>query len=220
MDTIKQTNPEQPLRQYNLVDPLSHAELLNSVSVEIGVDEVSSHEIQHLIREMRRIAAGKDEEGGAQMVGLAAPQVGASKRLCLIDLNATGMREEQDLVALINPRIVWHSNNLIDGREGCWSIGKYCANVPRYDLVVVEALGDDGEPITMELEGFVARIAQHEIDHLEGIRCIDRVPEGEDWRLHRVDVSDKEEFDRYRREWPTWPETFPRSEWELFREGG
>ncbi len=219
MDTIKQINPEQPLRQYDLVDPLSHAELLNSVSVEIGVDEVSSHETQHLIREMRRIAAGKDEEGGAQMVGLAAPQVGVSKRLCLIDLNATGMREEQNLVALINPRITGHSESLVDGREGCWSAGKYCANVPRYDFVIVEALSADGKTVTLELEGFVARIAQHEIDHLDGIRCIDRVPEGEDWRLHRVDVSDKEEFDRYRHEWPTWSEIFRRSEWELFREG-
>ncbi len=203
----------------HLVDPVESAELLNAVAKEVSAEEISLLETQHVIDEMFRIAAGKDGEGGAQMVGLAAPQIGVSKRIAIVDINATGMREEQQMRALINPRIIEMADDAVDGREGCWSCGSYCANVPRAGRIVVEALDRDGKPISLELEGFTARIVQHEIDHLDGIRCIDRVPEDEPWRLHRVDLADTEEFNRYRVEWATWKNTFPRSEWENFRAG-
>lgn len=201
-----------------LVDPLVYAELLNSVAGELADDEVASLETQFVIDEMLRIAAGKGKDGEdtRQMVGLAAPQMGVSKRIVTIDMTATGALQQQNIVATINPTIVGQSEEVVDGREGCWSCANYCANVPRSVRVVLEGLSRTGEQVRYELGGFVARIAQHEVDHLDGIRCIDRVPAGEDWRLHRV-MPD--EFEDYRTQWKTWDKHFSRDEWKKFRKG-
>lgn len=203
----------------HLVDPINSAELLNAVAAEVPTGDIGGSDTNRIIDDMLWLAAGKDAEGGAQMVGLAAPQVGESQRIVIIDMNATGMREQQNMEVLINPVITEMADDVVDGREGCWSCGDYCANVPRASWVVVDALDRGGNTVTMRLNGFTARIIQHEIDHLNGIRCIDRVPADEPWRLHRVDKQNKDEFERYRTEWPHWQKTFPRSEWELFRLG-
>lgn len=120
---------------------------------------------------------------------------------------------------LINPRIVQASEEMVDGREGCWSCDDFCANVPRAAWIEIEAYDEHGEMFHERLEGFTARIAQHEIDHLDGVRCIDRVPEDEPERLHLVHKDNPAEFERYRKEWATWDKHFPREEWERFREG-
>ena len=204
---------------FELVDPLEYAQLLNSTADELTVDEARSPAIRAVIEAMLQIAAGKHEEGGAQMVGLAAPQIGVSKRIAIVDINATGMRKEQNMLVMINPRIIEQSDDAIDGREGCWSCGDFCANVPRASSATISALDRDGNPMTHTLDGFTARIVQHEVDHLDGVRCIDRVPVEEPWRLHLVNKADKDEFDSYRVNWQHWTKTFPRSEWEHFREG-
>lgn len=204
--------------QLDLVDPIEYATLLNSRSTDVAKHEIGSKEIQWIIDEMLRMAAGKGKDGEdtRQMVGLAAPQVGQSRRIITIDVTATGANQEQHLLPIINPRIIEHSEKQVDGREGCWSCSNFCANVPRFDHIELEGLDRNGVPIQLSLDGFVARIAQHEVDHLDGIRCIDRVPEDQSWRLHRVLPN---EFERYRTEWPHWQATFPREEWENFREG-
>lgn len=220
-NSLRQQSPYELLSsKLALINPIEHAVFLNSVVQEVSVEPIGSPEVQYVIDEMLRIAAGKDEEGGAQMVGLAAPQVGVDKRIVIIDTAAGGTeRQEQAMLVLINSRIVEVSDELVDGREGCWSCDDFCANVPRHSWVVVEAFDRDGEPVQMRLEGFTARIAQHEADHLDGIRCIDRVPAGEDWRLHLVRKEDPAEFERYRKEWATWQQTFPREAWEKFKQG-
>ncbi len=202
----------------DLVDPAQFADLLNSVATEVSDRDVCSLETQFIISEMQRLAAGKGRNGEdtRQMVGLAAPQLGVSKRIITIDMTATGALQEQNIVAIINPRLSHTGGQVVDGREGCWSCGSFCANVPRFSRVVLEGYDEDGKPLIYKLEGFVARIAQHEVDHLDGIRCIDRVPEDEDWRLHDVKP---EEFERYRTDWPHWKKTFSRSEWEKFKVG-
>lgn len=209
----------QPIEHLQLVDPLENAPILNAVAEEVAGDEIGDAKCESIIGDMLWLAAGKDKAGAAQMVGLAAPQVGISKNIAIIDMNATGMREKQQMQVFINPRIIEMADDAVDGREGCWSCGDYCANVPRASWAVVEALDRKGKPVKLKLEGFTARIAQHEIDHLNGIRCIDRVPIDEPWRLHRVDLNNEGEFDRYRTEWPHWQKTFPREEWARFREG-
>ena len=207
-------------KRVHLADPMERAALLNAPASGVDTKDIYSAEVMHIIDDMLWLAAGKDKEGGAQMVGLAAPQIGVSKRIAIIDMNATGMQEKQQMQVLINPKIVEMADDSVDGREGCWSCGDYCANVPRASWVVVEALDQQGNALTLRLEGFPARIAQHEVDHLDGVRCIDRVPEGEPWRLHRVNLNNKDEFDRYRVEWPHWQKTFTREEWLQYREGG
>ena len=105
-------------------------------------------------------------------VGLAAPQVGVLKRLVVIDAS----REDLDSkpLVLINPRIQSREGEIVD-EEACLSIPEVTADVKRAEEVVVSALDLDGEPVSIEGEGFFARVLQHEIDHLDGILFIDHV---------------------------------------------
>ncbi len=105
-------------------------------------------------------------------VGLAAPQIGVLKRLVVIDVN----REDLDSkpLVLINPEIQSLEGEIVD-EEACLSIPDVTADVKRAEKVAVAALNLDGEPISIEGEGFFARVLQHEIDHLDGVLFIDHV---------------------------------------------
>jgi peptide deformylase len=102
-------------------------------------------------------------------VGLAAPQVGVSKRVIVIDPHdgKTG------LLQLINPEIV-HKEGWVQGTEGCLSIPGYVGDVYRYEKIRVVALDRNGHKVYIEAEGYLARIFQHEIDHLDGVLYIDK----------------------------------------------
>jgi len=101
-------------------------------------------------------------------VGLAAPQVGVSKRIIIID------GEEEGLMVLINPILVKSEGELVE-EEGCLSIPGIYSQVKRASKVTVRALNENGDPIEMTKEGLAARALQHEIDHLDGILFIDRI---------------------------------------------
>lgn len=100
----------------------------------------------------------------AEGVGLAAPQVGISKRVAVID---TG-DEEHGLIELINPEIISKSGEQL-GPEGCLSFPGLLGDVRRAMVCKVRALNRDGETFEIEGEGLLARALQHEIDHLNGI---------------------------------------------------
>lgn len=100
--------------------------------------------------------------------GLAAPQVGVSRRIIVID------GEEDGLIALINPIIVKSEGEAVE-EEGCLSIPGIYSDVKRSSKVAVKALNENGDPIEITKEGLPARALQHEIDHLDGILFIDRV---------------------------------------------
>jgi peptide deformylase len=99
-------------------------------------------------------------------VGLAAPQVGVSKRVIVVDAG-------KGLYQLINPEIIAVSGSETD-REGCLSIPGVWGEVTRAAAVTVRGLSRSGETVEIEAEGFFARALQHEIDHLDGILFIDR----------------------------------------------
>jgi peptide deformylase len=105
-------------------------------------------------------------------VGLAAPQVGESMRVFVVDV------EDEDEVrtrrALVNPVII-RREGTISAEEGCLSIPGYRDDVKRWALVEVEARDENGQPFTMTAEGLLARAIQHELDHLDGILFIDRL---------------------------------------------
>ncbi len=108
-------------------------------------------------------------------VGLAAPQAGSSLRVAVMDSSRHPKTiRSQGLIVLINPRIVANEGALIQ-REGCLSIPDFTGNVRRATEVVVAALDQTGAHRQWRLEGFEAVIAQHEIDHLDGILFLDRV---------------------------------------------
>lgn len=102
-------------------------------------------------------------------VGLAAPQVGVAKRIIVID----PQDEETGLFQLINPEIVAREGWII-GTEGCLSIPGYVGEVYRYEKVKVVALDRNGHKVYIDAEGWLARIFQHEIDHLDGVLYTDK----------------------------------------------
>ena len=199
-----------------LVEPTDP--LLNNVAEAIKPEEIASPEVQGIIERMLELSAGKghNKEDSRQMVGLAAPQLGANKRIVTIDITADGSKKEQHLQVFINPKITHHSKETMPGREGCWSCGNICGNVERSKAVTLEGLDRNGKPIKFELTDFVARIAQHETDHLEGIRFPDRIPIDEPDRLHWVEYA---EFEEYRKNWEHWPVVCPRERWEALKVG-
>lgn len=101
-------------------------------------------------------------------VGLAAPQVGVSKRIILVD------EEEDGLIVLINPVIIKSEGEVV-AEEGCLSVPDIYSQVKRSSEVTVKALNENGDPIEITKEGLTARALQHEIDHIDGILFIDRI---------------------------------------------
>ena len=119
-------------------------------------------------------------------VGLAAPQINISQQLAVVEY-AEGEDEEEDnedapprpkkLFVLINPEITKASEEKVIGVEGCLSIPGLLGEVERHESVQVKALNRHGKPVKLKAEGWMARIFQHEIDHLNGVLFTDRATE-------------------------------------------
>ena len=122
-------------------------------------------ELRVLVRDMYETMY--DAEG----IGLAAPQIGVSKRVIVIDLRLPDQPSER--LAVVNPRVVWSSKD--KAPEGCLSIPGMEEVVQRPYAVEIEGFDPKGNPMTIEAEELFARALQHEIDHLDGILFFDRV---------------------------------------------
>ena len=107
----------------------------------------------------------------AQGVGLAAPQIGKSIRLTVVDV--TGGKNPEAKIVLINPEIT-PVGQPVAGPEGCLSFPGLFVNVRRAKKVVIEAFDLAGNPVQLEAEGLASRAWQHELDHLEGVVFTDR----------------------------------------------
>lgn len=119
-------------------------------------------EIRQLINDMYETMEAADG------VGLAGPQVGRSLRLFVAKADDDVRR------AFINPQLVATSEEIGDYDEGCLSLPQVYETIRRPVRVTVQALNEQGKPFTIEADGLLARIIQHEIDHLNGILFIDR----------------------------------------------
>ncbi|MHB1841081.1 MAG: peptide deformylase, partial [Acidobacteriaceae bacterium] len=108
----------------------------------------------------------------AQGIGLAAPQIGVSKRLTVIDLSF--QKKPEDKIVLINPEVVEIKGKQVE-EEGCLSLPEIRDRVVRAAEVKVRAQDADGKPIEVEGTELLARAIQHEIDHLDGILFIFRL---------------------------------------------
>ena len=114
-------------------------------------------------------------------VGLAAPQVNVSERLIVVEYSDDEEDEDGEIIempkkryVLINPEIVKTSEETELGVEGCLSIPGLVGEVERFSMVQIKALNRRGKPIKLKAEGWLARIFQHEIDHLNGVVFPDR----------------------------------------------
>lgn len=136
-------------------------EILRQVAVDVQTEEIND-EFRALTEEMFETMIA------ANGVGLAAPQVGIGKRFFVI------IADDDVRRVFINPQIISTSNDLVDYEEGCLSLPKIYENIKRPSQVTVQALNENGKPFTIEADGLLARIIQHENDHLNGIVFIDK----------------------------------------------
>jgi peptide deformylase len=155
--------------------------VLRQPGKELSANEIRSREIQNLIEWMR------DTMHDAPGVGLAAPQIGVSLRLAVIEDKPENLKDlpadylkERDRKAVpfhvvVNPLLTLEGSADVEFFEGCLSLAGFTAVVPRARRVRVECLDHQGEPKTIQASGWYARILQHEIDHLDGTVYIDRM---------------------------------------------
>ena len=126
-----------------------------------------------------------DTMHAASGIGLAAPQVGRSVQLTVIDVS--GGEDASQLRVLVNPQVVTEEGEVVD-EEGCLSFPDLTLVVPRPQRVTVSAQDLEGERLLIEGEDLLARCLHHEIDHLQGVLFIDRVsPLKQDLAKRRID---------------------------------
>lgn len=123
-------------------------------------------DVVSLVNEMQSILSK------ANGVGLAAPQVGISKRIIVIDLSH---KDDGPVMAFINPMIVWRSEEIVAIEEGCLSVPGIFIEIERPEKIKVKANTVQGKEIEFTADGFFSRVLQHEIDHLDGVLFIDHV---------------------------------------------
>lgn len=156
--------------------------VLRTVARELSIEEILSSEVQSLIEDMKqtmRMAPG---------VGLAAPQIGKSLQIAVIeDMDHTHLTTEQikerdrgkvPFHVIINPHMHVEQMEMVEFFEGCLSIPGFVGLVPRAKQVRVECLNEHAQPITIRATGWYARILQHEIDHLHATLYMDRAKVG------------------------------------------
>jgi peptide deformylase len=105
-------------------------------------------------------------------IGLAAPQIGVSRRIIVVDVH--WREQDRNPRGYVNPEIVY-SEGSINFEEGCLSVPEYQSEVKRASRVVVKALDPEGKPVEIDAEGLEAVCFQHEVDHLNGTLFIDRI---------------------------------------------
>lgn len=145
--------------------------------VAAPIADVTAPEIQALIDSL--LTTVKQANG----VGIAAPQVGHSVRLFIVASRPNPRYPDAPTmppIAMLNPRILAQSVERVKGWEGCLSVPGMRGLVPRSQAIVVEYTERDGRVQQQELTGFVARIFQHELDHLDGKVFLDRVESTDD----------------------------------------
>lgn len=168
----------------------------------LSVEELASARLQQLISDMRETMRA------APGVGLAAPQIGEAIQLVVIEDPPAlhGKLSAEELAAreraavpfhvLVNPKLTIRTDETVAAFEGCLSFSGFHMVVPRARKVRVEALDEHGAPVVKVATGWYARILQHEVDHLRGIVCCDRMEartltttanHAKHWSKHSVD---------------------------------
>lgn len=192
--------------------------ILRKAAKAIPKNQIRSVETIKIIEMMLELAYGEQKDPQIPiMVGLAAPQIGISKRIILVDLSADGTGKVGDISVYINPEITWASKEQNDWYEGCYSIPEVCGIVRRPTAIKVRAyilktlgvrslLPPRWDVVEEKYTGYVARIFQHEIDHLNGKLFVDLIKKPNN--LHWVKKS---EFPLYRNKmaWKNWPKKYP-----------
>lgn len=143
--------------------------VLRQIAVEVPPAKIALQPFQQFIEEM---TATLQEAKGA---GLAAPQVFVSLRVFLAAIVPPENEvDSPGIETFINPKITPLTDEFARAWEGCLSFPELLVLVPRYKAVRIEYLNAEGKPSVRELQGFAARVVQHEYDHVEGVLTLDR----------------------------------------------
>jgi len=168
----------------------SIAQLGNAVLRQraVKVDNIQADECQQLISQMMLAVS---EAGG---VGIAAPQIHHSVRMFIMCSKPNARYPDAPLMsptAIINPEILNYSSDKVKGWEGCLSVPSMRGFVPRHSQIAVRYFDQEGHEQQKELTGFIARIFQHELDHLNGLTFIDQLESVKDL------ISEEEWYQQY-----------------------
>jgi peptide deformylase len=161
--------------------------ILRKVAAEVKTETIKTDSFAQLVRDL------KDSMKHYGGIGIAAPQVGISQQVCVIELNGInryGQEINLPFTVFINPRIEVLSDEQKGYWEGCLSVPGLRGYVERPQHIRVNYLNEKAEPVQMEAQGFLATVIQHELDHLFGTLYIDRI---KDPTL----LSYQEEFDQF-----------------------
>lgn len=168
--------------------------LLDIVSIPEQVLRKKARKVTEFGSDLQNLIDGMVETmRQAPGVGLAAPQVNVSSRVIVVEF---GDEEDEEapkrLYTLVNPEIIRASTEKEMGIEGCLSIPDFIGEVERNSAVTIKAQNRRGQPVRIKADGWLARIFQHEIDHLEGVLFIDRAdrvwkPESEEEKALAAD---------------------------------
>jgi peptide deformylase len=143
--------------------------LLRNISRHVNLEEVNSHEIQLLIKNM--IETMRVEKG----VGIAAPQVGRLLRIIIVEISDRRSKNNLQITPMINPLIVKQSSEEVEDWEGCLSLPRVRGKVSRPQDIQVTYFDLQGKPASLSLSDFDARVVLHEVDHLNGVLYVDRM---------------------------------------------
>ncbi|MDD5605894.1 MAG: peptide deformylase [Patescibacteria group bacterium] len=146
--------------------------------------EKVDEKIRQLIADMFESMHGGEENG----IGLSAPQVGELKRIIIAEYSSKETPVPR--TAIINPEIIWSSKKLAEDEEGCLSFPQIYGMVKRPESIRYKGLDENGNPIERKAGGLLARVIQHEIDHLNGVLLPDRV-EGDLYTYEKTDDANK-----------------------------
>jgi len=136
-------------------------DILRQTSKEVEISNIASKELLVFVEDLKKTMSKKDG------VGLAAPQVGKNIRLIVI-------HTKDKIIVMINPQITRKSIGCEVMEEGCLSVPNYFGNVKRHKKITCFYLDETGKRMKVESEGLMARVIQHEIDHLDGVLFIDK----------------------------------------------
>ena len=185
--------------------------VLVKIAEEIPIDQINSVETKEIIEQILDVAYGRRKNREKPtVVGLAAPQIGISKRIIAVDIGASGTGGLSELKLYINPEIVWSSKETEEWCEGCWSTDRVAGVVSRPKKIRIKAYAPDGKETVEEHKGYVARIFQHETDQLNGREFVSHITDPD--KLHWVEEDEWVEY-KNNEGWRNWPKKCPREKW-------
>ena len=137
-------------------------------------------EITDIIAKMRQASEDWEKDHEFELsAAMAAPQLGYNKRIIVIREDMDN-KKNPNFIALINPEIIKNEGELVNDHEGCLSVPTIYGLVARYPKTRVKAILEDGTEVRIKAVDGLARVLQHEIDHLDGILFVDRIKHDQD----------------------------------------